>query len=76
MSDMVKAETKCAYQMRYGHGKSYWKNYGMQEKEFFAECSSTTINNPGSLAVIKKHFPTAYKKNLELVERIGGLNNE
>ena len=72
VSDMVEAETKGKYQMGYGHGKSYWKYYGMQEKEFFAECSSATVNNPGSLSVIKKHFPSAYKKYLELVEQIGG----
>lgn len=76
VSDMVEAETKGKYQMGYGHGKSYWKYYGMQEKEFFAECSSATVNNPGSLSVIKKHFPSAYKKYLELVEQIGGSNDE
>lgn len=76
ISDMVEAETKGKYRMGYGHGKSYWKYYGMQEKEFFAECSSATINNPGSLSVIKKHFPSAYKKYLELVEQIGGSNDE
>ena len=72
VSDMVEAETKAKYRMGYGHGKSYWTYYGMQEKEFFAECSSATINNPDSLKVIKKHFPNAYKEYLRLVEKIGG----
>lgn len=72
ISDMVEAETKGKYQMGYGHGKSYWKYYGMQEKEFFAECSSATINNPESLNIIKKHFPKAYEKYLNLVTKIGG----
>ena len=70
VSDMVEATTGGKYQLGYGHGKRYWKYHGMQDKEFFAECSSATINNPESLAVIKKHFPNAYQKYLKIVDLI------
>lgn len=38
--------------------------------EFFAEATSATINNPGSLELIKKYFPNAYAKYEKLVEKV------
>ena len=76
VSDMVEATTKGKYQLGYGHGKKYWSYNGMKDKEFFAECSSATINNPDSLKVIKKHFPNAYKKYLDIVDLINDVGKE
>ena len=76
VSDMVEATTKRKYQLGYGHGKKYWTYNGMKDKEFFAECSSATINNPDSLKVIKKHFPNAYKKYLDIVDLINDAGKE
>ena len=76
VSDMVEATTKGKYQLGYGHGKKYWSYNGMKDKEFFAECSSATINNPASLKVIKKHFPNAYKKYLDIVDLINTSGKE
>ena len=76
VSDMVEATTKGKYQLGYGHGKKYWSYNGMKDKEFFAECSSATINNPDSLKVIKKHFPNAYKKYLDIVDLINDAGKE
>lgn len=76
VSDMVEATTKGKYQLGYGHGKKYWTYNGMKDKEFFAECSSATINNPDSLKVIKKHFPNAYKKYLDIVDLINDAGKE
>lgn len=76
VSDMVEAVTRGKEKLGYGHGTKYWTYPGMQEKEFFAECSSATINNPESLKVIKKHFPTAYKEYVRLAKEIGGSTDE
>ncbi|WP_242362525.1 hypothetical protein [Limosilactobacillus antri] len=70
VSDMVEAVTRGKRKLGYGHGNRYWMYPGMQEKEFFAECSSATINNPESLKVIKENFPTAYKEYLKIVDKI------
>lgn len=76
VSDMVEAVTGGKRRLGYGHGAKYWKYPGMQEKEFFAESSSATINNPESLKVIKEHFPTAYEEYLRIVKKMAGENNE
>ena len=76
VSDMVEAATKGKYRLGYGHGKKYWSYNAMKDKEFFAECSSATINNPASLKVIKKHFPNAYKKYLDIVDLINTSGKE
>ncbi len=70
VSDMVEAATNGGLSLGFGHGKGYWttKEYGGNKKvanghaeaEFFAESTSATINNPKSLAQIKKYFPESY----------------
>lgn len=44
-----------------GHGSKYWKDYGKEETEFFAEYTSSRAANPASLALIKEIFPNAAK---------------
>lgn len=70
VSDMVEAATKGRISPGSGHGKAYWSYEGMQSTEAFAEMTSATINNPESLAQIKKRFPNAYKKYLDIVDDI------
>jgi len=53
-----------------GHGRDYYQRDGLQEAEAFAEMTSATINNPESLNEIRKTFPTAYAKYLEIVYKI------
>lgn len=79
-SDMVDAATNGGLSLGFGHGKGYWttKEYGGNKKvtnghaeaEFFAESTSATINNPESLAQIKKYFPESYKIYLKMVDDI------
>lgn len=73
ISDMVQALTNSRYKDRlfWGHSKSYFSQYGKQETEFFAETTAAEVTNPGSLAVIKKHFPDAYKAYRQMVDEIG-----
>jgi len=80
VSDMVEAATNGGLSLGFGHGKGYWttKEYGGNKKvtnghaeaEFFAESTSATINNPESLAQIKKYFPESYKIYLKMVDDI------
>ncbi|WP_082404037.1 minor capsid protein [Lacticaseibacillus sharpeae] len=53
-----------------GHKKNYYWTPGNQEKEAFAEMTSATINNPESLELIKKIYPTAYKKYQQIVDQV------
>lgn len=54
-----------------GHPKSYWRRVGAEgrDTEFFAEATSATINNPKSLGLIKKYFPTAYNEYLKRLDK-------
>jgi SPP1 gp7 family putative phage head morphogenesis protein len=70
VSDMVEAATKGRVSPGSGHGKKYWSYEGMQSTEAFAEMTSATINNPESLAQIKRLFPNAYNKYLDIVDDI------
>lgn len=38
--------------------------------EFFAETTSATINNPKSLKLIKKYFPSAYDEYLKIIKEV------
>lgn len=51
---------------------NYWKDQdiGNAESEFFAEVNSALATNPESLKLIKKYFPTSYKKYFEIVKII------
>ncbi|WP_255320023.1 hypothetical protein [Ligilactobacillus salivarius] len=53
-----------------GHNESYWTKHKMQPVEFFAEASSSMINNHESLNLIKKLFPKAFDEYLTVVEVI------
>lgn len=53
-----------------GHGSKYWKNYGKQETEFFAEYTSAKAANPASLALIKEIFPNAAKICDSLIDKM------
>ncbi|WP_203640068.1 minor capsid protein [Levilactobacillus wangkuiensis] len=77
VSDMIDAATSGEMSLGFGHDKKYWTSKisratqahnGTAEKEFFAECTSATINNPGSLSRIKKWFPKSYKIYEQIVE--------
>ena len=51
------------------HGQKYWENGGneIRAAEAFAEMWSATLNNPGSLDLIKEYFPESYEIFLEMV---------
>ena len=51
------------------HGQKYWENGGneIRAAEAFAEMWSATLNNPGSLNLIKEYFPESYEIFLEMV---------
>ncbi|BDZ31239.1 phage minor capsid protein [Lactiplantibacillus brownii] len=63
VSDMIEGTGYDAfdYPWNTGHGSKYWKDYGKQETEFFAEYTSSRAANPASLALIKEIFPNAAK---------------
>lgn len=55
-------------QKNYGYWKD--KDIGNAESEFFAEVNSAVATNPESLELIKKYFPSSYKKYWEVVKLI------
>lgn len=55
-------------QKNYGYWKD--KDIGNAESEFFAEVNSAVATNPESLKLIKKYFPSSYKKYWEVVKLI------
>lgn len=63
VSDMIEGTGYDAFDHPWntGHGSKYWKDYGKQETEFFAEYTSSRAANPASLALIKEIFPNAAK---------------
>ena len=62
-SDVIEATGYSGYTYPWGagHGSSYWKTYGKQETEFFAEYTSARAASPESLKVIREMFPNACK---------------
>jgi hypothetical protein len=70
VSDMLSGASRKAIEPLGGHDNNYWQYSISRPTEAFAEMSSATINNPESLAQIKKMFPTAYSKYLEMVDDI------
>lgn len=86
LSDMLEGSGAGDHPLRIGHGTSYWKTTSARAKtvgltkeeftdyrrgtEFFAEATSATINNPGSLELIKKYFPSAYDEYLNIIKEV------
>ncbi|WP_158649181.1 minor capsid protein [Levilactobacillus brevis] len=75
VSDMIDAASLTADPKRelwitMGHGSDYYQREGTQVSEAFAEMTSATINNTGSLEKIKEIFPNAYEKYLIIVDAI------
>lgn len=68
VSDMICAASENKVWITMGHSRDYYSLSGNQELEAFAEMTSATINNPGSLEKIKEVFPTAYKKYLVIID--------
>lgn len=83
LSDMLEGSGAGEYPLGVGHGPKYWKtssrlisltkaeftNY-RRGTEFFAEATSATINNPKSLKLIKKYFPSAYDEYLKIIKEV------
>lgn len=70
LSDMIAVPAKTAYPLGVGHKMTYMRLPGKRQTEAFAEMTSATINNPESLALIKKVLPNAYKAYEQMVEDI------
>ena len=86
LSDMLEGSGAGDHPLRIGHGTGYWKTtsrtartVGLTKEEFtdyrrgtefFAEATSATINNPGSLELIKKYFPSAYDEYLNIIKEV------
>ncbi|WP_283679941.1 minor capsid protein [Lentilactobacillus sp. Marseille-Q4993] len=84
VSDMIEGSTPEHLNLGFGHGPGYWSSRvtkslkgtnGMTEAEFFAECTSATVNNPRSLAQIKEWFPESYKIYEQIVKDINEENS-
>lgn len=83
LSDMLEGSGAGDHPLGVGHGPKYWKtssrlisltkaeftNY-RRGTEFFAEATSATINNPKSLKLIKKYFPSAYDEYLKIIKEV------
>lgn len=81
LSDMLEGSGAGEYPLGVGHGRSYWRTSGpkvvkethskhYRGTEFFAETTSATINNPKSLKLIKKYFPSAYDEYLKIIKEV------
>lgn len=72
VSDMIEGTGYDAFDFPWGagHGSKYWKDYGKEETEFFAEYTSSRAANPASLALIKEIFPNAAKICDSLIDRM------
>lgn len=86
LSDMLEGSGAGDHPLRIGHGTGYWKTTSGRARavdltkeeftdyrrgtEFFAEATSATINNPGSLELIKKYFPNAYDEYLNIIKEV------
>lgn len=61
LSDMMESTGAfIEYPLGSGHGKAYWKKYGMQEKEFFAHMTSSVANSD-TKDMLYELFPNAAK---------------
>lgn len=62
LSDMLESTGWAGkdYPLGVGHGKSYWKKYGMVETEFFAHATEIVVNE-GSNKIFQEVFPNALK---------------
>lgn len=61
LSDMMESTgVFIEYPLGSGHGKAYWKKYGMQEKEFFAHMTSSVANSD-TKDMLYELFPNAAK---------------
>ncbi|MCI2170676.1 phage minor capsid protein [Schleiferilactobacillus perolens] len=72
VSDMIEGTSYDVfdYPWNAGHGSKYWKDYGKEETEFFAEYTSSRAANPASLALIKEIFPNATKICDSLIDKM------
>jgi SPP1 gp7 family putative phage head morphogenesis protein len=69
-SDILEGATKGDVQAGYGHGKSYWKDPSMVNKEAFAEMLSATFTNPVEIETFKKYIPESYKVFQEMIKEL------
>ena len=60
ISDMFSGATDDKVRGYWHHPADYWKNAAILPREAFASMFSATINNPESLAQIKRYFPKSY----------------
>ena len=83
LSDMLEGSGAGDHPLGVGHGPKYWKTSSRlisltkeeftdyrRGTEFFAEATSATINNPKSLKLIKKYFPSAYDEYLKIIKEV------
>lgn len=72
VSDMIEGTGYSSrdYPWSFGHGQSYWKDFGNEEAEFFAEYNSAKATNPESAKLIQEMFPNATKIVDDLVDQI------
>lgn len=59
-----------SYPLGYGHGTTYWKEFGHAEMEFFAELSAAINSNPELHKLMKDMFPNAVKAYDTIIDDI------
>ena len=71
LSDMLSARG-WGYPLGSGHSSNYWKKgyTSPMMTEFFAECTSASINNPESAKLIKKYFPKSWKGYNDIMKEL------
>ena len=67
LSDLFSGITKNKFNLGFGHRKEYWEVTPVSI-EAFAEFTSSTVVNPGSLKLIKEVFPKSYEIYLEILD--------
>ena len=67
ISDIFSGITKDDFNLGIGHRKEYWNTVPVSI-EAFAEFTSASIVNPGSLELIKEVFPKSYEIYLEILD--------
>ena len=74
ISDMMESSFSFGYPFSAGHGKDYWKTYGIGKehirvgREAFAEMYASSIANNGSWKLIQEFFPESVKIFDEIIE--------
>ena len=68
ISDIFSGATKNRVFGRWKHENDYWTGGANLPRETFANMFQATINNPESLAQIKKYFPKSYKIFEEMID--------